>query len=242
MKLLLSLIICLITILPVISQEDTAAPLYKNEVKFQITDLLNSRYTIGYERAVGKHIGVGLNVGNKTKDGLLKISGLNSDVFKTDDLTYSGFRVVPEVKYYLNEHTKGMLSGFYFGAYLTYVNLKSEFKGLYMNEENPNGLPFQYDVTINTSSVGLMVGYKLPLGKRFYLDFLIAGPGAGNYKFKFKEVVAAPEEFWFDLNDELELISILDLINADFDFSKNKNSDSLILPSFRYGITLGYSF
>lgn len=221
-------------------QEDSLRPIRKNEIKFQITDVLNGRYTVGYERAVGKHIGVAISVGNKTKDGLLKISGLDSDIFQTEDLTYSGYRIVPEFKYYMNEHSQGMLSGFYFGAYVTFVALKSEFKGIYMNEDGD--FPFQYDVNINTNSVGLMVGYKLPVSKRFYIDFMIAGPGAGNYKFKFKEVVAAPEEFWFDLNDELELISILDLINADFDFSADKTSDSLILPSFRYGITSGYSF
>ena len=240
MKLLLTVCICLMTVLPVLSQEDSLRPLHKNEIKFQLTDVLNGRYTVGYERAVGKHIGVALSIGNKTKDGLLKISGLDSDIFETEDLTYSGYRIVPEVKYYLNEHSQSMLSGFYFGAYVTFVDLKSEFKGTYMNENGD--FPFQYDVKINTNSVGLMIGYKLPIAKRFYIDFMIAGPGAGNYKIKFKEVVAAPEEFWFDLNDELELISILDLINADFDFSANKTSDSIILPSFRYGITLGYSF
>lgn len=240
MKTIISIFLCLFTFIPVYSQKDTINTLHKNEIKFQLTDVLNGRYTVGYERAIGKHIGLGLSLGNKTKNGILQISGINTDIFKTEDLTYSGFRIVPEFKYYLNEHSQGMLSGFYFGAYITYVDLKSEFKGLYLNENGE--FPFQYDVTINTNSIGFMIGYKLPIAKRFYIDFLIAGPGAGNYKFKFTEVVAAPDEFWIDLNDELELISIWDLINADFDFSKNKTSDDLILPSFRYGITLGYSF
>ncbi|WP_136480614.1 DUF3575 domain-containing protein [Cognatitamlana onchidii] len=242
MKSLLPILILLLSMAPVLAQEEQkeTRPMHKNEVKFQLTDVINGRYTVGYERAVGRHIGVALSVGNKTKDGLLKISGLDSEFFKTNDLTYSGFRIVPEVKYYLNEHTQGMLSGFYFGAYITYVNLKSEFKGIYMNEDGD--FPFHYDVNIRTNSLGFMVGYKLPVSKRFYIDFMIAGPGAGNYRFEFKEIVAAPDEFWIDLNDELELISIFDLINADFEFSSSNTSDSLILPSFRYGITLGYSF
>jgi hypothetical protein len=239
MKSLLKIFICLIAITPVFGQEETI-PIHKNEAKFQLTDVINGRYTIGYERAVGEHIGVALNFGYKSNGGLLKLSGLDTEQFKTGDLTYNGYRIVPEVRYYINEHSKGMLNGFYFGAYVTFVDLKSEFKGLYINENGE--FPFQYDVQVNTQSLGFMVGYKLLLAKRFYIDFMIAGPGAGNYKFKFDEVVAAPDEFWFDLNDALELYSILDLINADFDLSPDKNSDSLILPSFRYGITLGYSF
>jgi hypothetical protein len=234
------ILIFLITCIPIFGQVDPEIPFHKNEVKLHLTDLLNGRYTFGYERVVGNHIGISTTLGYKSKEGLLRLSGLDTDQFKTGDLTYSGFRVVPEFRYYINEHNTAMLHGFYFGAYITFVNLKSEFKGLYTNENGE--FPFQYDVKVNTNSLGFMIGYKLLLGKRFYFDFTIAGPGVGNYNFKFTEIVAAPDEFWFDLNDALELISIFDLINADFDFSPDKKSDSVILPSFRYGIALGYSF
>lgn len=240
MKLILTCFLFLVTVIPILSQNDSIPSLHKNEIKLQLTDIINGRYTLGYERAVGKNIAVALNLGYKSKDGLLRLSGLDTENFQTGDLTYSGFRVVPEIRYYLKEHSKAMLNGFYFGAYFTFVELKSEFKGLYTNEDGE--FPFHYDVKANINSAGFMVGYKLLVAKRFYIDFTIAGPGAGNYNFKFKEVVAAPDEFWFDLNDALELISIIDLINGDFDFSPDKKSDSLILPSFRYGVTIGYSF
>jgi hypothetical protein len=226
---------------PAIGQtDDSDAPLFKNEAKLVVTDLLKGSYMFGYERAIGKHMGVALNFGYKSKDGLLKLSGLDTDFIKTDELTYDGFKIVPEFRYYIQEKTNGMLTGFYFGAYVTIVQNKATLEGIYTNENGT--FPFQYDATVNTNSVGLMVGYKLKLSKRFNLDFLIAGPGAGSYRLKLKEVVAAPPEFWFDLNEALELISLADLINADFDFSPSNNSDSLILPSFRYAITLGYSF
>ncbi len=226
--------------LPIMGQEDTSAPLRNNEVKFMITDLINGSTLLGYERAFGKHIGVNLLVGYKGKNGLLKLSGLDTEFIKTDELTYSGTRIIPEFRYYLNEKTNGMTAGFYFGAYLTFVNYKSDFKGIYTKDEVES--PFQYDAKISTNSVGLMVGYKLTVSKRFSIDFLIAGPGAGNYKVKLEEVIAPPAAFWFDLNEALELITLADLIDADFDFSPSKNDDSLKLPSFRYGITLGYSF
>jgi hypothetical protein len=240
MKKIIAISLFLLAIIPAIGQEDTPESFMNNEVKILVTDLLNGTIMLGYERPFGKHLGVSLMAGYKSKDGLLKLSGLDTDQFKTEDLSYDGLRIIPEVRYYLKERTGGMRTGFYFGGYLTLMSYKSDFKGTYINEDGI--FPFQYDVTINTSSVGLMIGYKLKLSNHFNLDFLIAGPGAGNYKFKLKEVTPAPAEFWIDLNDALELYSLADLINADFDFSPSKNSDSLILPSFRYGITLGYAF
>ncbi len=240
MKTLIFAILFSIICLPIMGQQDTSGPIHDNELKFMVTDLINGSMLFGYERAFGDHIGVNLLVGYKGKNGLLKLSGLDTDLISTEELTYSGTRIIPEFRYYLKERTSGMATGFYFGAYLTFVNYKSDFKGIYTNEDGD--APFQYDVKVNTNAFGLMVGYKLAVSNRFSIDFLIAGPGAGNYKFKLEEVVPAPAGFLIDLNDALELYSLADLINADFDFSPSNKDDSLALPAFRYGITLGYSF
>ena len=240
MKILFFSLVFSLICLPIMGQQDTSGPLRNNEVKLMVTDLINGSALFGYERAFGKHIGVNLLAGYKGKNGLLKLSGLDTELIKTDELTYSGTRIIPEFRYYLNERTNGMTTGFFFGAYLTFINYKSDFKGIYTNENGE--FPFQYDAKVNTNAVGLMIGYKLAVSKRFSIDFLIAGPGAGNYKVKLKEVIAPPIEFFVDLNEALELYSLADLINADFDFSANKKDDSLLLPAFRYGITLGYSF
>jgi len=240
MKALFFTLVFSLVCLPVMGQQDTSGPLHNNELKFMVTDLINGSALFGYERAFGKHIGVNLLAGYKGKNGLLKFSGLDTEFIKTGDLTYSGTRIIPEFRYYLKERTSGMATGFYFGAYVTFINYKSDFKGDYINE---NGVfPFEYEAKINTNSLGLMIGYKLEVSKRFSIDFLIAGPGAGNYKLKLKEVIAPPVEFWVDLNDALELITLADLVDADFNFSSSNRKDSLALPSFRYGITLGYSF
>jgi hypothetical protein len=233
-------IIFMLMLLPVFGQEESLPSPRKNEAKLMVSDLLSGTVLLGYERSVGNHTGVALNAGYKSKDGLLRLSGLDTDLIKTDELTYSGLRIIPEFRYYLNERNNGRLTGFYFGAYATFISYKSDFKGLYSNENGD--FDFFYEAKANINSIGLMVGYKLAISKRFSIDFLIAGPGAGSYRFKLKEITPAPPEFWVDLNDALELYSLADLINADFDFSEGNSSDSLILPSFRYGITLGYSF
>jgi hypothetical protein len=44
------------------------------------------------------------------------------------------------------------------------------------------------------------------------------------------------------LNEALEKYSIFDLINADFKFEDNKLRQQTMLPVFRYGIGVTYSF
>jgi hypothetical protein len=87
-----------------------------------------------------------------------------------------------------------------------------------------------------------MVGYKLPVGKHFYVDFLIAGPGSGSYKFKLDNRIPPPDGFYDALNEALEDYSFLDFINSDFQFNDNKLRSNFSALSFRYGISVGYAF
>ncbi len=50
-------------------------------------------------------------------------------------------------------------NGLLFGGFITFINYKPDFKGTNINEDGK--FPFQYDAKINTSSIGLMIGYKL---------------------------------------------------------------------------------
>ncbi len=233
--------ICFLS-LPLVAQEDMGTAQQKNEVSFLLTDLPTSFFTLNYERVVGKHITVDLGIGLKSKDGLIKFSGLDGEKIKTNDITYSGYKLIPEFRYYLNESTNGaMLNGFYFGAYLKYSGYKSDLEGTYIDSEAVSHY-FKYKGDINVTSIGLMVGYKLPVSKHFSIDFLIAGPGSGSYSFKLKNIIPPPDEFYDDLNNALDQYSILDLINADFKFNNNKLKSNFGAISFRYGISLGYSF
>ncbi|UPS91118.1 hypothetical protein [Bizionia sp. M204] len=127
------------------------------------------------------------------------------------------------------------------GAYYKYSNYKSELDGSYTGTD---GFIYdlEFDMKLDISSVGLMLGYKLPITKHLNIDFIIAGPGAGNYNFKFINKKDLPEEFYEDLNQALEDYSILDFINGDFRFSQVNNRSQFNAFSFRYGISLGYTF
>jgi hypothetical protein len=237
----LIVLICFLS-LPAFGQDENDKKIEKNQVNFYASDIINGFYTLSYERVVGKHTSVNLGLGFKTEEGLIAFSGIDRAQLKTNDLTYSGFKIVPEFRYYLDESINGaMLSGFYFGAYLKYSNFNSDLFGTFINSENEL-FDIAYDADIDVMSVGLMVGYKLPLGKHFFVDFLIAGPGTGSYKFKLKNRIPPPDEFYDVLNQALEDYSFLDFINSDFEFNDNKLRSNFTVLSFRYGISIGYAF
>ena len=71
---------------------------------------------------------------------------------------------------------------------------------------------------------------------------MIAGPGAGRYKFTLVNNGDLSDQFYDDLNEALENYSFLDFINADFRFSETNLKSAFGFPSFRYGISLCYSF
>jgi len=228
-------------LLPVFSQELSEDKQFKNGIGLTFTDLINSSFLITYERAVGEHISVGLGLGYKGDEGLIRLSGLDTDELKTNDLTYSGSKILPEFRYYLNAKDNNMLSGFYFGAYMKFVNYKSDLVGTFIDSE-----AIEYDLSFegktSVSSFGLMVGYKLSISKRLSINFLIAGPGAGFYNFELKNIIEPPQEFYDALNTALENYSLFDFLGADFEFNDTQLKADLTLPTFRYGMTISYSF
>jgi Protein of unknown function (DUF3575) len=213
----------------------------KNEIGIDVFDIVDGTFQISYERMLGKHISINLGIGLKGKEGLFSISGVDRDQLKTNDITYSGFKIIPEVRYYLNKTRQYSMDGFYFGAYLKYSNFSSDLDGTYIDSSDTSFI-VEFDVDINVTSVGFMIGYKLPVSKKFAIDFLIAGPGAGFYNFKLKNKRDLPEEFYDDLNQALEQTSLFDYLNGDFRFNSINTKTNFGLLSFRYGVSFGYSF
>ena len=228
-------------LLPVKAQELADEKIRINELGLTASDLINGSYLLSYERAFGRHIGLRLAAGFKSKQGLINLSGIDRPQLKTNDLTYSGLKIIPEFRYYLSEKEHGMTKGFYFGAYLKIMSYRSDLAGTFIDSQGVS-YDVAYDGKINIFSAGLMVGYKLQVSERFGIDFLIAGPGAGNYNFKLDNRIPPPDEFYDILNEALENYSIFDLINADFKFKDNKLRQQTLLPAFRYGVGVTYSF
>lgn len=238
--LLFVLIVSLIS--PVVhSQELDEIKEFKNELAIEVVAIVDGSLQIRYERLIREHISVSLGVGYKGDNGLISRSGLDREKIKTGGITYSGLRIIPEVRYYLNNNRHTGMDGFYFGAYLKYSNYQTDLDGTYINDALDE-FDIEFDADIKVTSIGLMVGYKLPVSKRFSIDFLIAGPGTGSYNFSFENKKDLPDEFYEDFNTALENYSLFDFLDGDFRFSSTNNDSKFSMFSFRYGISLGYSF
>lgn len=215
--------------------------LVKNEISLEVLQLINGVYQLSYERYIWNNFTGALAVGYKGKEGIIKLSGIDSEQIKTGDVFYTGFQIAPEIRYYLKNTSSNNLNGFYLGLYLKYSDYKSSLSGTYINDAGVN-YDLEFDMQMDITSVGLMIGYKLPITKRLNIDFLIAGPGSGSYNFKIKNKKDLPDEFYEDLNTALEEHNLLDIINSDFRFSNVNNKSKFSAFSFRYGIAVGYTF
>ncbi|OUR94328.1 hypothetical protein A9Q87_01385 [Flavobacteriales bacterium 34_180_T64] len=222
-------------------QENEEKNSFKNQFGLEVSDLINGAYQFKYERILGEHTSLSLGIAYKGENGIIRLSGLDTEQIKTGEIAYSGFKIIPEFRYYLKKTSQYGMDGFYFGAYLKYSNYQSDLDGTYINDADES-FTIAFDADIKVVSVGLMVGYKLPLSERFSIDFLIAGPGAGRYDFSFVNKEDLPDEFYDDFNEALENYSLFDLLDGEFRFKETDSNSKFTLPSFRYGISLGYSF
>ncbi len=239
-----NLIISVITLFAMVnmqSQDLQVENIKKNEIDLVLSDLMDGAIQLRYERWVSEHFTVSLGLGYKGEEGLVSLSGLDTEKIKTNEITYSGFKIIPEVRYYLNNNDHDAMKGFYLGAYLKYSDYQTDLDGRYINEALES-FNIQFDADIKVTSIGLMVGYKLPISEKFSIDFLIAGPGSGSYKFSFVNKQDLPDEFYEDLNEALENYQIFDMLDGDFRFSAASRKSNFNILSLRYGISLGYSF
>lgn len=212
---------------------------YKNQIGFMFSDLANNSITFFYEREVYKNFTFSLGAGYKGEEGLIRLSGLKTNVITTGDFSYSGVKITPEIRYYISDRSVSN-SGFYFGLYFKYMNYDSDLRGSYLNDNKIYNIYF--NGKINIQSKGLMLGYKLPIGKRFNIDFLIAGPGTGSHNYKLDQKSPVPDEFYDDLNSALSDYSFFEFLNADFRFDEIREEAKFNLFSFRYGLTLNFIF
>lgn len=212
-----------------------------NEISFVVSDLIDAGLHLRYERKIGNNISLGLGSAIKGKKGLVNLSGINTEQIKTNDIFYSGFKIVPEIRYYLNKTQQYSLDGFYFGAYLKYTRYYSNLYGTYIDKKEHEFI-IDSDATLQIVTMGFEIGYKLALNKRWNLDFIIAGPGAGFHKYQLKNNTNLPNQFYEELADALEKYSLYDFINSDIKFDLKKARADFLFPAFRYGFSVGYTF
>ncbi|WP_343485548.1 DUF3575 domain-containing protein [Allomuricauda sp. d1] len=224
------------------SQQNTADVEQKNHIMLNPFALAFGTIQVQYERALNEDMSLGLSVGAKISSGIFETPGFNTLTVVTNDITFSGVQISPEFRWYLQE-TQRSHTGFFVGAYYRYQNYKDDLLGTYTSSITLEDTPLDIRTSVITNSIGLEVGYKLPIKKHFYIDFLIAGPGIGFNKVKIEERQALPIEF-FAVDAALAIIEeyrVLDALGTDIEFN-DKGEATFTTPAFHYGIRIGYSF
>lgn len=248
MRTLIAIILIQVIALGAFANEQDSIPekgitekVYINEARWMISDLVDGVMQLGYERKFGENISLAVNFGLKNENGLIRMSGIETPSIVTSDITYSGFKIIPEFRYYFKKTQQYQLDGFYVGAYTKYSKFGSNLYGSYFNDE---GTEYRIDADLNISivSLGLMVGYKLPISKRFNVDFLIAAPGGSNHRYSLDNNVTLPDEFYEDVVEALESYSFFDYLKSDFRWEVKKRRTEFFFPMFRYGISISYRF
>lgn len=196
-------------------------------------------YQVQYERTIGNRISLGLSVGYKGSSGIFEVASIDFPRFTSEPLNFKGIKLIPEFRWYVQKSHTG-LNGFYVGAFFKYQKYKNELAGDYVSIDEAVS-PILIDVDARSLISGIEVGYKLSVGKNFFLDFIIAGPGISFNTLELHEVNPVPDAFYDDLTEALKDFGIIDVIDPDFEINGNQKT-KVTLPAFRYGMKFGYSF
>lgn len=217
----------------------------KNHISAGPFPIAFGKIQIEYERAINKNMTVGLELGNKFSSGIFKVSGINTPLIITNDFNFKGIELQPEYRWYL-QRTNRAYTGFYTGAYYRLRSYKDQINGIYASETAGNQR-IDMAAKISSHTLGLELGYKLPIKSHFYVDFLIAGPGVSFNKIALENNnTHLAETFYNDVAAALKnKYEILNGISPNMKFNGNGNttrSAKFELPAFNYGIKAGYSF
>lgn len=216
-----------------------------NVVKFNIASLAFRNPTFFYERAIKPRLTGIISVGLRYKGESMALFTTNDNEIELNLGSIGGISIAPEIRYYLKSCCNDDFpTGFYGGVYLKYTHMNSDVDINYYpaegETENVNG-----DFTLNEKGVGIQLGYQLKAWKNFSVDFQFFGPRISfiNLKGDFSNDIS--DEFRDDLEEYVN--DVIARLGSDYKFNvKDKGANSISgnmsIPSFRFGISIGYAF
>lgn len=81
------------------AQESQYEVINKNRIGLELTDLFDGAIQFNYERFLNEHFTIGVGIGYKGANGIIRLLGIDTDQLKTGAITYTGFKIIPEVRY-----------------------------------------------------------------------------------------------------------------------------------------------
>jgi len=105
MKKVLFLSFLIFTFLNTKAENDTISTV--NEISVVVSDFVDAGIHLRYERKLNNQFTLCFGAAYKGENGLINISGLNTDRVKTSNIAFSGFKFISELRYYFKKHTTG---------------------------------------------------------------------------------------------------------------------------------------
>ncbi|HEV9036078.1 MAG TPA: DUF3575 domain-containing protein, partial [Puia sp.] len=170
---------------PAMAQDSTATHqrTYKNVIRYDLSGGLLfgfGKYVVfGYERVLGPHQSMSVNIGPASLPRLLSIETDSFSVSK--DTKRKGFNVSVDYRFYLAKENKyGPPRGLYIGPYISYNQFERN------NEWNYNSATSPQQVVHTTTefkilTLGGEIGYQFVIWKRLAIDMVMIGPGFSHY-------------------------------------------------------------
>ncbi|NAS12538.1 hypothetical protein [Poritiphilus flavus] len=219
--------------------QNNMADLGKNHISLDPIQPFFGTAQIQYERPILKRVSLSLSMGYKFSSGIFDVANTTFERFETDEFNLTGIKLIPEIRWYTQKSHPG-LTGFYVGTYFRYQDRSGNISGNYTSlERQVSRILIEAD--LDTSNIGIEIGYKLELKNGFFLDFIIAGPGLSFNNLELREIEPVPEAFYNDLNETLRDLGIIDLLDPDFRINGNQRTYFPML-AFRYGFKIGFAF
>lgn len=148
--------------------------------------------------------------------------------------------------------SKGNMHGLYFEPYLKYLGSKGSFP--YVDTESVDSTTYLLKSNYRGGGVGAQLGVQFLIAKRVTLDFFFLGPEANLCKWDID--LQDKSSYSWDASDAAEAKDIMDDIVDDLpDFISNNIKTSVdaptktvsakydgILPTLRFGISIGFRF
>lgn len=173
---------------------------------------------INYEHYLkSSRLGLSLSLGYRLpkRRAFLSSSTLivNGDTNLLANRVLDGFRITPEIKFYLSKNAKEKPVGFYVSGFMRYYNYR-------MNSELKRSVDgdlkeMQINAQITNVAFGLAIGSRYILDHNFTIDVLWLGVGYGFGKTNFKLRSTDATINWNSLEN--------DFVEAELRFMKNSN-------------------
>lgn len=212
----------------------------KSNIKLNILALLPVNISLQYEYTLNGNSGLCMGVSYLPERHMPGAAVSSQNEGKVEDLSFSGFSITPEYRYYFKGNgPKGLyLAGYV--RYAKYTTPESDYK-YDSNDGTVKTLKISGDYTVTVG--GIMLGSQWLLGDKFTLDWWIIGAAFGSKEGKYSAKGV------FSSGDQQDIKDNAADITGPFDVSVTTSGTEVDLvfdnnlPAIRaFGLCIGYRF